>query len=98
MSSSSFSKCPKSRNLKLCAHDAGGWANSGRTRRSSSSGSAPSRWRCVSVFGSDWAKLRESEEAILLTTDYTDFTETYAAAILGRAKDDRTEVLDWTSV
>src|SRR6187551_3546302 len=64
MSSSSFSKWPKSRNLKLCAHDAGGCANSGRTRRSSSSGSAPSRCRCVSVFGRDWTKLNRSGEAM----------------------------------
>src|SRR5882672_6920652 len=56
MSSNSASKWAKSRNLKLCAHEGGGSANSGRTRRSNSSGSAPSRWRCVSVFGSDWAK------------------------------------------
>src|SRR5688572_12233460 len=64
MSSSSCSKCSKSRNLKLCAQDAGGWANSGRTRRNSSSGSAPSRCRCVSVFGRDWTKLKRSGELI----------------------------------
>src|SRR5262245_7415657 len=51
MSSSSVSKWAKSRNLKLGAQDGSCAGSSGRTRRSNSIGSAPSRCRCVSVFG-----------------------------------------------